>query len=519
MVTGFVYLVWLYTHLNMTAWYVALPFFFIQLFTYLMVGLSLYNHWEASYRTERPELPNPLPSVAVVIPTYKEPKEILQKTIKSVLHLSYEGELVIVVSNDDQEAAEIQSFEPMMAEIARHWEARQSKIPSGLRQLHLIHTETHDQAKAGNLNQSLAFLREHYPNIDLVLTQDADEMAHVDLVKALVGYFSEDPRTAYVQTIKQVKVSKGDPFGNHDVMWYGRTAAARDAAGAMYACGSGVIWRISALEDIGGFSTWNMVEDLTTSYELLANGWSGKYHYEALSSGLAPEDLPNFFKQRGTWAIDTMRIFFWDNPFMKKGLTLRQKLQFVETPLFYLNGVVGVGLVILTFISLMFELWPTTSGALRHALFMLPAFITLEIYFLMLGGAIPYHRVRQFWVGLGPLFAVATYKAFVNGPDKKPIYMVTRKENEYGNYLKLVWPQIVLLVLIASAVIKVMVATPLYSGFDWATFFWGFYMASFFLQIIKVAIWNYALEFDFQIVMSKILDFVPGLAFSREEEY
>src|SRR3989344_2317238 len=118
-------------------------------------------------------------------------------------------------------------------------------------------------------------------------------------MQSLVGYFSEDPRTAYVQTIKQVKVSKGDPFGNHDVMWYGRTAASRDASGAMYACGSGVMWRISAVESMGGFSTWNMVEDLTTSYELLALGWRGKYHYEALSKGLAPEDLPNYFKQRG----------------------------------------------------------------------------------------------------------------------------------------------------------------------------------------------------------------------------
>src|SRR3989344_6250996 len=140
----------------------------------------------------------------------------------------------------------------MMLEITEHWASEQDKINAGVRQLHLVHVDQLGQAKAGNLNQSLAFLREHYPNIDLVLTQDADEVAHMDLVKALVGYFSEDPRTAYVQTIKQVKVSKGDPFGNHDVMWYGRTAAARDAAGAMYACGSGGIWRISALEDIGG---------------------------------------------------------------------------------------------------------------------------------------------------------------------------------------------------------------------------------------------------------------------------
>ena len=325
--TGFVYLSWLFFNLNIDAWYISLPFFFMHLFTYLMAIVSVINHWQSSYRTQRPMLPDPLLPVAVVVPTYREPIEIIRKTIKSLLHLSYKGQLVIVLSNDDQERLPNGSLEELMGELSKYWNDINSKVIAGERQLHLLHTSPHREAKAGNLNQAIAFLRKHYPNLDLILTQDADEIADKDLVSALVGYFSEDSNTAYVQTIKQVDVSPGDPFGNHDVMWYGRTAASRDASGAMYACGSGVMWRMSALDSIGGFSTWNMVEDLTTSYELLANGWSGKYHYEALSKGLAPEDLPNYFKQRSVWAIDTMRIFFWDNPFMKPGLTFRQRLQ------------------------------------------------------------------------------------------------------------------------------------------------------------------------------------------------
>jgi hypothetical protein len=42
----------------------------------------------------------------------------------------------------------------------------------------------------------------------------------------------------------------------------------------------------------------------------------------------APEDVPNFYKQRGTWAIDTVRLILWRR---LKGLSLRQKAQFSGT--------------------------------------------------------------------------------------------------------------------------------------------------------------------------------------------
>jgi cellulose synthase (UDP-forming) len=513
--SGFLYLCWLFIHLNHQVKFISYPYFLAQTFTYFVVAISVVNHWKAKYRTKRPPLPQNVPPVAIIVPTCKESMAIVRKTIKSLFYISYPGKIVIVLTNDDRRRIQRRNLITLMQKLSFYWDSRCRKKARHERKLYLIHTKPHDQAKAGNLNQAVQFLKKYFPKVDLILTQDADETVYPDILKATVGYFS-DSKVAYVQTIKQAKVGKDDPFGNRSLMWYGRTAACRDAANAMFACGSGVVWRLSALESIGGFSTWNLVEDLTTSYNLLAKGWQSRYHYEALSSGLAPEDLGNFIKQRGTWAIDTLRMFFLDNPIRKKGLTFAQKLHFLETSFFYLNGIAILILIGTTSLSLIFELWPTTSNALTHAAFLIPEFMFLEGYLILRSGKIAFRRERQFWVGLSPVFAISAIKAIFYGPNKKPEYKVTKKENDYGNYLKLVWPQVFFLSLIGISLMKIIIITPLYSGFDWAAVFWGFYQASFFIQIIKVSWWKWSPDVDIKITWEWVGDFVQSkLPFGR----
>lgn len=41
--------------------------------------------------------------------------------------------------------------------------------------------------------------------------------------------------------------------------------------------GSGVVWRRRALDDIGDFPAWNLVEDLQSGVEALRRAWRGAY--------------------------------------------------------------------------------------------------------------------------------------------------------------------------------------------------------------------------------------------------
>lgn len=491
---GALYLAWLINNLNSEAYILSFPFFLSQLFIYLSFALSIRNHWNTNFRTERPTLTK-YPPVAVIIPTYNEPVSILKKTIKSILRINYPGEVIILVSNDSKQELQREKIENILGELSDYWQNEGYTNARGYRrELHLMHTLAHDGAKAGNLNQGVAFFRKYYPYIDFLLTQDADEVVMPDILLATMGYFVQKPNVAYVQTIKQARGSPGDPFGNNDALWYARTAVARDFDNAMFACGSGVIWRISALESVHGFSTWNLVEDLTTSYNLLAQEWEGRYHFEALSRGLAPEDLPNYLKQRGTWALDTLRIFFWDNPLTKNNLTLKQRLQFLELPLFYLNGIFMLLMIAITLISLLTKVWPTTASAATHAMFLMPGFISMELYYFLLSGIIPVKHIRQLQVSMSPVFAQAAVKALLFGKSRKPDYKVTQKENTYGNYTLLVVPQIAIVVLLTLGIINSIVGTPLYSRFDWAIVFWGLYQTTFYIKIVRLSWWKWSPE-------------------------
>ena len=87
---------------------------------------------------------------------------------------------------------------------------------------------------------------------------------------------------------------------------------------------------------MGGFATWNLVEDLTTSYNMHAAGWKSLYYQYPLSVGLSPMNVWGVYRQRGQWALDTLRLFFWDNPLFKRGLDAFGRTSYLIIALAYL---------------------------------------------------------------------------------------------------------------------------------------------------------------------------------------
>ena len=67
-----------------------------------------------------------------------------------------------------------------------------------------------------------------------------------------------------------------------------------------------------------------------------SRGWRGIYYPHALSRGLAPATLAGVYRQRFQWCLDTMRLFFWDNPLFKSGLSWPQKAHFLIIMMSYL---------------------------------------------------------------------------------------------------------------------------------------------------------------------------------------
>ena len=154
----------------------------------------------------------------------------------------------------------------------------------------------------------------------------------------------------------------------------------------MFPCGSGLVWRRRALDDIGGFPTWNLVEDFQSGVEALRRGWQGCYLPIVGAVGQhAPEDVPNVVKQRGTWAIDSVRLLVWGK---RQGLTVRQRLAFSETLLFYLHSwtlLVYIPCAALTSTGLL-PLNGTLGGYFGH---LLPYAVAADLRLLLLNSRSP----------------------------------------------------------------------------------------------------------------------------------
>lgn len=407
--------------------------------------LSIFNQLWPRDELTAPPLPTDPPEVAAVIPTYGEPIAVLEPVLRSLLALDYpRTRLHIFISDDGRR--------PEVADLAQRYGV--SYLPG-----------PQQHAKAGNLNQAMAAIKSMHPHCDLLLTQDADDTLAPGFLRAVVGYFSE-PLVAFVQTPKDCVHPNGDIFGNRERIFFHTLQPGRNGANAAFACGSGVIWRMSAVESIGGFDTWNLVEDLTTSYKLHSAGYDSRYHNEVFSVGLAPEDIPGILKQRGTWAVDTLRLFLFDNPLWNRGLlSLRQRMQYLEQGFFYLTSALINPLLFLVPVLALLSGQFIANAEVLALLWTTSACANLYYYGVVSNGrAIDVWRTWQYIMGHSPTYLRALWTALWSR-HHKPKYVVTRKTRLTGFHGQLLWPQFTAIAVgMVSIVYGALIYGPTYPG-------------------------------------------------------
>jgi hypothetical protein len=290
-------------------------------------------------------------------------------------------------------------------------------------------------SKALNLNSALQFMYAIDPNVVYLETRDADDLAPQDFLGVAVGTLEDHPETSFVQSKKLTIGSGIHPLEPDEPVFFDRIMPAKNASNAVFPCGSGLVWRLSDLAEIGEFPNWNLVEDLYSGFLAWQRGKHGLYIDVVGAVGqVVPEDIPNIYKQRGTWALDTMRLFFWHS---KKGLSFWQRLQFAEIGLFYLLSFPVMFLVMIPIISLLAGVHPLVTDHLQYALHFWPFAASVELFLIAMADGIPYERIwksRQTWFGLAPVYAKACILALLYGPKRKPTYKVTRKYHQFSFY-------------------------------------------------------------------------------------
>jgi cellulose synthase (UDP-forming) len=433
LVAAAIYLPWLLTSLNRQLPWLSWPFLAASLFTLATTLLSIFNHWWRAVPERRPLAPGLEPSVGIIIPCCGEPVPMVLRTVVSVLEQDWPRQRMVIVVSDD-------GHDPALAEALASWPVLYHSPPPRFA------PGRDGAAKAGNLNSALQMLiaasspEGEHPELSYIETRDCDdELGSNAFLREVVGQLEHDERLAYVQTIKETQVSAGDPFNNREAMFYRGQMLSRNAANATFPCGSGVVWRRRALEEIGLFPTWNLVEDLQSGVEALRRGWRSCYLPIVGAMGQhSPEDVPNVYKQRGTWAIDTVRLMIWGD---LRGLSVRQRAQFYELLSYYLQSFM-VLVYVPSIIGALLGYLPFSASGQSFLAHMLPIVLATEAWLLAINR--PYNdrrrrqrtpvrdlwRVRIIWSGMAPVFIKASVQALFGGPNRKPVYKVTRKHND-----------------------------------------------------------------------------------------
>jgi cellulose synthase (UDP-forming) len=93
------------------------------------------------------------------------------------------------------------------------------------------------------------------------------------------------------------------------------------------------------LEEIGGFQTATITEDLHTSLLLHAKGYKSCYLNETLAFGLMPETFEGYTKQRARWATGTAQVLVCDNPLFIPGLSWAQRIDYFGAIHYFFFGI------------------------------------------------------------------------------------------------------------------------------------------------------------------------------------
>lgn len=285
-----------------------------------------------------PDNPDEIPSVDIMVPSYNEPREMLEITLLAALQVDYpKDKLNVCLLDDGGTVGRRNSDDPERARtsLERYLELKEMCESIGATYLT---REKNNHAKAGNVNAAL-----EKTNGEFVLILDADHVPSRDILQRTVGHAIADPKIFLVQTphffINPDPIEKNlDTYGKmpgENEMFYSVIQEGLDFWDASFFCGSAALIRRTFLLEVGGISGDSITEDAETAFLLHARGYRSAYVNRPMIAGLQPETYSGFVVQRMRWAQGMVQIFILKNPLLFKGLKPWQRLGYTSSAGFW----------------------------------------------------------------------------------------------------------------------------------------------------------------------------------------
>jgi cellulose synthase (UDP-forming) len=305
-------------------------------------------------------------TVDVFITVYNEPLDVVRRTVVGATAIRY-PHVTWLLDDGHRE-----DFRALAAEFGCGYLRRTDRIG----------------AKAGNLNNGL-----RHASGEFFLLLDADHVPDPEILDRLLGYF-DDSGLAFVQSPQDYyntgSFQHPDTPGGWNI-WHEQSnfhyvgQPGRDYWGAATLCGCSALMRRSMVDEVGGFPTATVTEDMHCAVKLQKRGYRTAYHAEPLAFGIAPADLHGFLRQRLRWGEGNLQVCREEGLPFSRQLSLMHRLCYYSLTSNYLEGWLRPVYYLTPLYTLFTGHLPMQASLASFALHFLPFFLLSQLYAELFG--------------------------------------------------------------------------------------------------------------------------------------
>lgn len=259
---------------------------FVMAYLWMTGGLSHYLQfeWRERHQANPLTLLSSTPKVSILVPCFNEGDNV-EEVLRCLAVMNYPDYEIIAINDGSTDDTGEQL----------------DRLALGNPRLRVIH-QASNQGKAVALTTGATLAQGEY-----LLGIDGDALLDPDAISWLLRHFLRDPEIAAMTGNPRIR-SRTTLLGRMQVGEFssiiGLIKRTQQLYGRLFTV-SGVIvmFRRSALLDVGFWSTDMLTEDIDISWKLQLSGWRIGYEPHALTWVMSPETIRGLYRQRLRWAM------------------------------------------------------------------------------------------------------------------------------------------------------------------------------------------------------------------------
>ncbi len=306
---------------------ITLPYIYLA---YMFISLYMLLFFIILYLKNKDQMLSfPVPAkqytVSVMIPAYNE-QDTIKDTVESVLSSSYPLEEIIVINDGSKDKTK---------EIIQQLQKKYPKVKL---------LDKPNSGKGDSLNQAAKIA-----SGELLAVVDSDSYLTPDSIKKMTGFFNDQSIGAVTSAVlvknRNKFIEKLQAFEYIIIAWTRKLLEYVD--GVYVTPGPLSLYRKSALEQVKGFDSTNMTEDIEITWKLIHNNYKIRMCLASRVYTVVPSKFKKWFKQRIRWNVGgTQTLLKYKKDATKKGLG-----SFI-IPFFTISLIIGlIGLFVFTYLS------------------------------------------------------------------------------------------------------------------------------------------------------------------------